>query len=59
MVLHDDITTFGVFFWPATTPSYTEYIASWQGLEHVIAATVTPEKEKDVWKIVTESVVMR
>jgi len=59
MVLHDDITTFGTLFWPATTPSYTEYIASWQGVEHIVAATVAPEKEKDVWKIVTESVVMR
>jgi hypothetical protein len=59
MVLHDDITTFGTLFWPATTPSYTEYIASWQGFEKIIAATVMPEKEKDVWKIVTESVIMR
>lgn len=24
-VLHDDLTTFGAFFYPATTPSYTQY----------------------------------
>ncbi len=59
MVLHDDLTTFGSLFWPETTPNYTDYIASWQGVEKVIAGTVTPEKEKDIWKIVTESVVMR
>ncbi len=59
MVLHDDLTTFGVLFWPATDPSYTDYIASWQGFEKVIAATVKPEKEKDVWRVTTESVTMR
>ncbi len=59
MVLHDDLTTFGVLFWPETTPNYTDYLASWQGFEKVIAGTITPEKEKDVWKIVTESVIMR
>ncbi len=59
MVLHDDLTTFTVLFWPATTPSHTEYIASWQGFEKIVAAAVTPEKELNVWKIVTESVVMR
>jgi hypothetical protein len=59
MVLHDDLTTFGSLFWPETTPNYTDYIASWQGVEKVIAGTITPEKEKDIWKIVTESVVMR
>ncbi len=57
-VLHDDITTFGTLFWPATTPSYTEYITSWIGFEHIIAATITPEKEKDLWKVQTESVTM-
>ncbi len=59
MCLHNDLTTFGVLFWPATTPNYTDYVASWQGFEKVIAAAVTPEKELNVWKIVTESVVMR
>ena len=59
MVLHDAITTFLVLFWPATTPSYTTYLASWQGFEKVIAGTITPEREKDVWKIQTESVIMR
>ncbi len=59
MVLHDDLITFAVFFWPATTPSYTDYLASWQGFEKVVAATVKPEKEKDVWRVTTESVTMR
>lgn len=157
MVLHDDLTTFGALFYPATTPSYTQYalgaptgttlqniatlafngsgysvgdhltiassghsmavdvtfvydsgtvtgligattvidtsgtfppgaygpIASsgggtgaaffvtsleaptytsgtqWIGTYKIIGASVTPEKEKDVWKIQTESVIMR
>jgi hypothetical protein len=59
MVLHDAITTFGSLVWAATTPDYSTYIASWQGVEKVIAGTITPEKEKDIWKIITESVIMR
>ncbi len=151
-VLHDDLTTFGALFYPATTPSYTEYAlgvatgstttegfvtlvnpgtgyvmgdtltitgdgnsatlvvgaigvagsilytttssgtfvvtggayastggtgtgaqfyitvvavpnfvsgTAWKGTERIIGASVTPEREKDLWKIQTRSVVMR
>lgn len=58
-VLHDDITTFGIFFYPATTPSYTAYVGSWLGNEKIVAASVTPEREKDIWKCQTRSVIMR
>lgn len=137
-VLHDDLTTFNAFFYPATTPSFSEYTgqlaigtgtlaftagstavtgsgtlflselmvgdvyglygagdpamlaiqtitndtsldlvqpfpftvsglpvvffrtsAAWIGQWKVIGATVTPEKEPNIWKVQTQSVVMR
>ncbi len=58
-VLHDDLTTFGSLFWPATTPSYTDYIASWRGNARAIALQITPERELNVWKVQTRSVIMR
>jgi len=152
-VLHDDVTTFGSLFYPATTPSYTEYAlgtptgttlrnvatiytggtsyvigdtltissggftmqvdvvyvtsgvigattaidysgtfpagfygpilatggsgsgayfnvvsfqiptytpgTAWIGTYRVVGAVIKPEREKDVWKIITESVIMR
>jgi hypothetical protein len=39
-------------------PTYTPG-TQWIGTYRVVGATVTPEKEKDVWKIQTESVIMR
>ncbi len=60
--LHDTFTIvygFIPFFFPETTPSATVYTGTWIGTERVIGATVTPEREKDVWKIQTKSVVMR
>lgn len=58
-VLHDDITTFGVLFWPATTPSYTDYIGTWRGNEKIVAATVDKTDIPNLWKIQTVSVTMR
>ena len=58
-VLHDDITTFGVLFWPATSPSYSDYITTWQNNEKIIAATVDKTDIPNLWKIQTISVVMR
>jgi uncharacterized protein YebE (UPF0316 family) len=57
--LHDDFTTFGVLFWPATTPSVSDYIATWQNNEKIIAATVDKTDIPNLWKIQTISVVMR
>ena len=39
-------------------PTYSPGTA-WIGSSRVIAASVTPEKEKNIWKIQTESVIMR
>jgi hypothetical protein len=42
----------------ANVPNYTPGSA-WKGTYRVIGASVTPEKEKNLWKIQTESVIMR
>jgi hypothetical protein len=49
----------GAFFnvWAVEVPNYTG--TGWIGTYRIIGASVTPEKEKDVWKIQTEEVVMR
>lgn len=57
--LHDDFTSYGVLFWPATTPSVSDYIATWQNNEKIIAATVDKTDIPNLWKIQTISVVMR
>ncbi len=41
-----------------TVPTFTPG-TEWIGTYRVIGAEIKPEKEKDIWKIVTESVVMR
>ncbi len=50
----------GAKFWlaPYSTANFTPGTA-WVGTERVISAVVTQEKEKNLWKIVTESTVMR
>lgn len=50
----------GAFFqvFAFETPNYTPGTA-WIGTYRIVGATVTPEREKNVWKIMTESVVMR
>jgi hypothetical protein len=58
-VLHDDITTFGVLFWPATSPSYTDYVTTWKGFEKIISATIDVTDIPSLWKIQTISVTMR
>lgn len=58
-VLHDDITTFGVLFWPATTPSYSDYIASWKGNQKIIAGNIDKTDIPNLWKIQTILVTMR
>lgn len=58
-VLHDDFTAFGLLFYPATTPSYTEYVNNWQGNDKIVSASVVPEREKDIWRCQTRTVVMR
>lgn len=57
--LHDDLLTFGVLFFPATTPSFTEYYNNWIGAEKIIAASVQKTDIPNLWKIETISVVMR
>lgn len=57
--LHDAFVTFLVLVWPATTPSYSDYIATWQGNEKIIAATVDKTDIPNLWKIQTISVTMR
>lgn len=64
--LHDAMTTtyfagsVGVSnFYNATTPSYTTYTGSWIGTEKVVAASVDPTKQKNLWKVQIEKVVMR
>jgi hypothetical protein len=44
--------------WSFAQTTYTPGTA-WIGTYRIIGASVTPEKEKNVWKIQTESVVMR
>ena len=44
--------------WSVDVVTYTPGTA-WIGEEHVIGGYVTVEKEKDIWKCQTESVVMR
>lgn len=65
-VLHDAMTT--TYFagsvgvsnsYNATTPSYTTYTGSWIGAEKVVAASVDPTKQKNLWKVQIEKVVMR
>jgi hypothetical protein len=56
--IHDDLLTFGVLFFPATTPSWTDYTTNWIGNYKIIGASVTPEKERDLWKYQTQSIVM-
>lgn len=58
MVLHDDITTFGVLFYPETIPNVTDYVAM-IGTEIVIAATIEPTEIPELWKIETKSVTAR
>ncbi len=50
----------GAFFnvFSVNVPTYTPGTA-WIGTYRVVGAEVKPEKEKDIWKVVTESVVMR
>lgn len=57
--LHNAFTSFGVLFWPATTPSYSDYIATWQGNEKIVAASIEKTDIPNQWKIQTISVVMR
>lgn len=57
--LHDAFTSFGVLFWPATTPSYSDYVGTWIGNEKVVAASVEKTDIPNQWKIQTISVVMR
>lgn len=57
--LHDAFTTFGVLFWPATTPTYSDYIATWQNNEKIIAASVDKTDIPNLWKVQTISVTMR
>jgi hypothetical protein len=56
MALHDAITTFGVFIWPATVPSTTDYIAM-IGTEIVVGASIESTDIPELWKIQTKSVV--
>jgi hypothetical protein len=58
MVLHDAITTFGVFVYAATIPSATAYIAM-IGTEIVVGASIEPTDIPEQWKIQTKSVIAR
>ncbi len=65
-VLHDQILsdylysgTHVFYLYPATTPSYSEYIYAWIGTERNTTVSVTPTKQKNLWKVEIEKIKMR
>lgn len=60
-VLHDAYTlvlTSGDIMYPATVPSYTQYLA-WIGTAKNIKGSITPDKYQKFWKVVIYSVIMQ
>jgi hypothetical protein len=61
--LHDEYTvTAGAmsgFVFAATTPDYTTFIADWVGTERIIGATVMPDKQRNLWRVTTRSIIMK